>query len=72
MSMVNVKEDDIFVVHDIKVAIASKTNIYFFRDGKYLTTELEDFISMTRPIVKYLYDEGFVKVKSLKVTILSK
>jgi DNA-binding cell septation regulator SpoVG len=74
MNMVNVKEDDIFVVHDIKVAIGERgsNNIYFFKEGKHVSIELENFVEMTRPIVKYLYEEGFVKAKSLKVTILSK
>ncbi len=71
--MVNVKEDDIFIVHDIKVAIGERnSNIYFFKEGKHLSLELDDFVQMTRPIVKYLYEEGFIKAKSLKVTILSK
>lgn len=71
--MVNVKEDDIFIVHDIKVAIGEKNNnIFFFKEGKNSSTELEQFVEQTRTIVKYLYDEGFIKAKSLKVTILSK
>lgn len=71
--MVNVKEDEIFIVHDIRVAIGEKNNnIFFFKEGKHSSTELEQFVEQTRPIVKYLYDEGFVKAKSLKVTILAK
>ena len=71
--MVNVHEDDIFIVHDLKVAISNnKTNVYFFKEGKHNDLMLQDFVDMTRPIVKYLHDEGFVKAKSLKVTILSK
>ena len=71
--MVNVKEDEIFIVHDIKVAIGERNNnIFFFKEGKHLSKELNEFVEMTRPIVKYLYEEGFIKAKSLKVTILSK
>ena len=73
MSMVNVHEDDIFTVHDIKLAIGHNKNVvYFFKDGKHADTTLEEFVEMTRPIVKYIYNEGFIKLKSLKVTILAK
>lgn len=71
--MVNVKEEDIFIIHNIKVAIADKnTNILFFKEGKYQKTVIEEFVELTKPLVKYLYDEGFIKQKSVKVTILAK
>jgi len=73
MNMVNVREDDIFTVHDIKLAIGqNKNTVFFFKEGKYTDTTLEEFVEMTRPIVKYIYNEGFIKLKSLKVTILAK
>ena len=53
-------------------AFEKNNNVLFFKEGKHSSTELEQFVEQTRPIVKYLYDEGFVKAKSLKVTILSK
>lgn len=70
--MVNIKQEDIFMVNDYKVAITKNgTTVCFLKDVADKNLEIEQFVKNTRPIVKYLYDEGFIIKKSVKVCILS-
>ena len=71
MSKVNINQDDIFMVNSYRLVIASNDTIYFLKDLDHKDKELEEYVESTKPIVKYLHDEGFITKKSVKVAILS-
>lgn len=70
--MVNIDPKDIFLVNDYRVSITKNgTAVYFLKDIDEKNLEIEHFVENTKPIVKYLFDEGFITKKSVKVYILS-
>ena len=72
MGTVKIKNEDIFVVNNFRIAISENCSIvYFLKDTSHKDVDLEEYIESTRPIVKYLNEEGFITKKSVKVAILS-
>jgi len=70
--MVNINKDDIFLVNNFKLVITGNGSlVYFLKDIDDDEQQLEHFVENTKPIVKYLHDEGFLTKKSVKVYILS-
>lgn len=71
MDTVKINQEDIFMVNSYRLVIASNNTVYFLKDLDHKEVELEEYIESTRPIVRYLHEEGFIAKKSIKVAILS-
>lgn len=71
MSTVKINQGDIILINSYRIVIASNSTIYFLKDLHHKNVELEEYIECTRPIVKYLHEEGFIVKNSIKVAILS-
>lgn len=67
----DVKKDDFFLVKNYRVAISpkKKSYVYIFKDSD--DCELADFISETRPVIDYLFKEGFLTENPVKVAVLT-
>lgn len=72
MGKVNIKQEDIFMVRKFNVVISNNDNtIYFLKDLSHNNMELDDYVHLTKPVVKYLHSEGFIKTSSVKIAVLS-
>lgn len=71
MGTVKINQEDIFMVNSYRLVIANNNTIYFLKDLDHKDVELEEYIESTKPIVRYLHEEGFISKKSVKVAILS-
>lgn len=70
--MVNINSKDIFEVYKYKVVITDQgSTVYLIKDMVHNEIDIQEFIEITKPVIKYLHEEGFLKKKSVKVAIVS-